>query len=44
MSSNVKFYKANWKAIYDLLYVFHTNFDEYDAPSMWYNLRPLFDL
>ena len=27
MSSKVKFYQVNWKAIYDLLYVFHTNFD-----------------
>ena len=26
MSSKVKFYKVNWKAIYDLPYVFHTNF------------------
>ena len=27
MSSNVKCLKVNWGAIYDLLYVFHTNFD-----------------
>ena len=27
MSSNVKWYRVKWKAIYDLLYVFHTNFD-----------------
>ena len=26
MTSKVKFYQVNWKAIYDLLYVFHTNF------------------
>ena len=30
MSSKVKCYQVNWKAIYDLLYVIHTNFDEYD--------------
>ena len=27
MSSKVQFYKANWKAIYDLLHVFNTHFD-----------------
>ena len=26
MTSKVKFYQVNWKAIYDLLYVFHTSF------------------
>ena len=26
ISSKVKCYRVNWKAIYDLLYVFHTNF------------------
>ena len=26
ISSKVKCYKVNWKAIYDLLYVFHKNF------------------
>ena len=31
MSSKVKFYKVNWKAIYDFVYVYHTNFD----PTMY---------
>ena len=25
--NDLKFYKVNWKAIYDLLYVFYLNFD-----------------
>ena len=35
MSSKVKFYKVNWKAIYDLLYVFHTNFDPTMYRFLW---------
>ena len=34
MSSKVKFYQVNWKAIYDLLYVIHTNFD-YTMYRFW---------
>ena len=34
MSSKVKFYKVNWKALYDLLYVFHTKFD-YMMYRLW---------
>ena len=34
----VKCYKVNWKAIYDLLYAYHTNFGHNDAPFMRHNL------
>ena len=35
MSSKVKFYQVNWKAMYDLLCVFHTNFD-HTMYRCWY--------
>ena len=34
MSSKVKCYKINWKETYDLLYMFHTNFD-HTMYSLW---------
>ena len=48
MSSKVKYHEANWKIIYDLLYVFHINFG-HNMHHFWdisanRSQRPIFDL